>query len=432
LFTGIGGFDHGFDRAGMECAWQVEIDKHCNAVLEARWPGVRRFGDVSEVGSDSLEDVELICGGFPCQDLSVAGKRAGLGGARSGLFFEAARIVGELRPKWVVIENVPGLLSSNKGEDFCIVLETLTELGYGVAWRVLDSQYFGVAQRRRRVFIVGCLGDGASAAEVLFEPKGMCRDTPPSREEGERTAACPAQCTEPSGKCRVASAITTEEGLRGPRGDGSDNLVPDVVGALCANAATKKKHGDGGISSIQQYLSGHIIPELANPPKHIVTSVAQNQRGEVRTSDIHPQLTCGGGKPGEGYPCVAIQDVTGRDKKQNGKGFNEDDIAYTVDAAATQGVAESKQVQWASGGGQLENDTAQALRAGAEHNYQFLRTQMTVRRLTPTECERLQGFPDSWTAEGVNGPISDSARYRMLGNAVTVNVAEWIGRRLNL
>ncbi len=155
LFTGVGGFDLGFERAGMECAWQVEFDKNCQNVLRKHWSETELFNDVRTVGKHNLEPVDVICGGFPCQDVSIAGKRAGLAGERSGLWSEFARIIDELEPKWVVIENVPGLLSSNRGRDFATVIRWLAERGYGVAWRILDSQYFGVAQRRRRVFIVG-------------------------------------------------------------------------------------------------------------------------------------------------------------------------------------------------------------------------------------------------------------------------------------
>jgi DNA (cytosine-5)-methyltransferase 1 len=184
LFSGIGGFDLGFDRAGMECAAQVEFDEQASAVLARHWPDVPRFKDVRGVGKHNLPTVELICGGFPCQDVSVAGKRAGLAGERSGLWFEFHRILDELKPEWVVIENVPGLLSSQGGRDFAVILQGLVELRYGVAWRVLDAQYAGVAQRRRRVFIVGHLGDGR-AAEVLFERDGSHWDTPPRRAPGQ-------------------------------------------------------------------------------------------------------------------------------------------------------------------------------------------------------------------------------------------------------
>src|SRR5579875_134000 len=171
LFAGIGGFDLGADRAGWRCAWQVEIDRRCVEVLARHWPEVERFGDVRAVGAHNLAPVDLICGGFPCQDLSVAGRRAGLAGSRSGLWWEFYRIVAELRPAWVVVENVPGLLSSNRGRDMGTILASLGDLGYGWAYRVLDAQWFGVPQRRRRVFIVGHLGD-YSATQVLLEPEG--------------------------------------------------------------------------------------------------------------------------------------------------------------------------------------------------------------------------------------------------------------------
>lgn len=183
LFTGVGGFDLGFETAGMKCLWQCEIDEHCNQVLEEHWKGVKRYNDVREITKENTERVDLICGGFPCQDLSVAGKRAGLAGERSGLWYEFARIIGELKPRWVVIENVPGLLSSRRGADFRIVIEGLEECGYGVAWRILDSQYFGVPQRRRRIFIVASLGN-ADCGKVLFELKHFkeCKRMEESRE----------------------------------------------------------------------------------------------------------------------------------------------------------------------------------------------------------------------------------------------------------
>jgi len=166
LFAGIGGFDLGFEQAGMKCKWQCEIDKHANKILEKHWPNVRRYKDVRELKNP--EYVDVICGGFPCQDLSLAGNRKGLAGERSGLFFEAVRIIREVKPRWIVIENVPGLFSSNNGQDMRTVLQELVECGYSVAWRVLDSQYFGVPQRRRRIFIVGHT-TRQGGFEVLFE-----------------------------------------------------------------------------------------------------------------------------------------------------------------------------------------------------------------------------------------------------------------------
>ena len=188
LFSGIGGMDLGLEWAGWECRFQVEIDDWRRQVLTRHWPEVPKWKDVrefrsNEVGARSglLEQgrpdssgefgVDLICAGVPCQDVSVAGRRAGLAGERTGLFFEFARILRELQPRWFLFENVPGLLSSNQGLDFAVILDTLDKCGYGVSWRILNSQYFGVPQRRRRVFIVGHLG-GSCPPEILFESEG--------------------------------------------------------------------------------------------------------------------------------------------------------------------------------------------------------------------------------------------------------------------
>ena len=170
LFTGIGGFDLGFERAGFKTDWMVEIDPFAQKVLQAHWPSTERHNDVRECGGSNLQPVDIISGGFPCQDLSTSqnGRKLGLAGKRSGLFFEAARIIGELRPEWFILENVRGLLSSHQGKDFDIVISTMAEFGYCVSWRTLDSRYFGVPQHRERVYIVGSLGHEGSV-HVLFE-----------------------------------------------------------------------------------------------------------------------------------------------------------------------------------------------------------------------------------------------------------------------
>lgn len=159
LFSGVGGMDLGLARVGFRHEFFAESDEWRRGILARHWPGVPIHDDVRAVGQGAPA-VDLLAGGFPCQDLSVAGRRAGLAGDRSGLFFEFARITDELRPRWLLIENVVGLLSSQKGEDFKVVLRTLADLGYGLCWRVLDARFFGVPQRRRRVFIVGHLGRG--------------------------------------------------------------------------------------------------------------------------------------------------------------------------------------------------------------------------------------------------------------------------------
>lgn len=173
LFSGIGGFDLGFQRAGFEIAFQCELNDFCQRVLTQHWPAVHKAHDIKELAGADIPTSDIWAAGFPCQDVSLArmGKRDGLRGKQSGLFHEFARLVGEARPSTIVLENVSGLLSSHRGRDFGVVLGTLAELGYSLGWRVLNSKHFGVPQSRSRVFIVGCDQDRDGPAAVLFEPE---------------------------------------------------------------------------------------------------------------------------------------------------------------------------------------------------------------------------------------------------------------------
>jgi DNA (cytosine-5)-methyltransferase 1 len=166
LFAGVGGFDLAMQRQGVKVVASVEIDKNL-------------------INAGFTPSTGIITGGFPCQDLSVAGKRAGLAGERSGLFWEIARLVEETQTEYFIIENVPGLLSSNNGKDFGVVLGTMADLGYSLGWRVLDAQHFGVPQRRRRVFVVGRRTPNSSVAEILFKSEGLRRDLTQSKQEGQ-------------------------------------------------------------------------------------------------------------------------------------------------------------------------------------------------------------------------------------------------------
>jgi DNA (cytosine-5)-methyltransferase 1 len=377
LFTGICGFDLALSRAGMECSWQVEIDKNCQQVEERHYPNVKRYEDVKAVGKHNLAAVDLICGGFPCQDLSVAGKRAGLAGERSGLWTEFHRIIAELRPQWVVIENVPGLLSSNKGRDFAVILRGLVECGYGVCWRVLDAQYFGVAQRRRRVFIVGSLGDGR-AAEVLFEREGGAGDTPPSREAGQ-------------GIAHAISASPTATGRLDPNGQ-------DFV------TSTLRGFGHGWQG---QHNSIAIRP----------AQTGSNGWGILQDGSTHTLDGTGGdiisfipGQSAQAYGIAADENVTPPLRAGNSGTNQTPTIAWEMQHASeayreSGNVAPNLRARMGTGGNNVP--------------------MVGVRRLTPVECERLQGFPDGWTAGQ-----ADSTRYRQLGNAVAAPVVEWIAKRI--
>lgn len=361
LFSGIGGFDLGFDRAGMECVLQVEKDDKARAVLAHHWPNVPRMELVEDVTRDKIrelgiETVDLLCGGFPCQDLSVAGQRKGLAGERSGLWFEFLRVIKELRPEWVVIENVPGLLSSDSGRDMGTILNGLGQCGYWWAYRVLDAQYFGVPQRRRRVFIVASLRKFAPQ-EILFERDSSPWDTPPGREKGARIAD---PITRSFAASRGSTAGNNGKPINLLVANGYSESGPgwwrEGVGTL---RERDYKDGNSGLVTITNAFNGYTGGADDNDAQgnHLVIGFAHTSTIDY-AEELSPPVTLSSGLEIPSPPKVS---------DKNG-----------------------------------------------------------VRRLTPLECERLQGFPDYWTDIGQ----SDSARYRQLGNAVCMPVAEWIGRRI--
>jgi DNA (cytosine-5)-methyltransferase 1 len=378
LFAGVGGFDLGFERAGMRCVAQVESDPNCRSVLARHWPDVIRRDDVRTSGNHNLPDAHVICGGFPCQDLSVAGKRLGLAGDRSGLFYEMTRICNELRPAYIVWENVLGLLTSDDGRDFARVLMELERIGYSGAWTTLDAQFFGVAQRRRRVFGVFARQDiGAGrCAEILSFTQRMPWNPSPRRETGEEIAG-------------------TLGGGTGSRGWSSDTDRMTFIGFSTRNSWI----------------------------------------GE--TVGLSPTLSMGGG--GFGTPSVA---ATVSAKWAKGSGGWAGDEAYNLVSAPLKAASPSRR-----NGGSCPTDGEFVVtplyysheyrqdsiyRATSRTNtQQSFATTGGVRRLTPRECERLQGWTDDWTRWGADGrEMSDSVRYRMCGNGVASPVAEWLGKRL--
>lgn len=407
LFAGIGGFEKGLEDAEWVCKGQVEIDEHATKVLERHWPEVARFRDVRDCGKHNLPTVKLICGGFPCQDVSVAGRREGLAGERSGLWFEFYRVLKETRPEWFIIENVPGLLSSRKGRDFAIIIQGLAELRYGVAWRVLDAQYFRVAQRRRRVFIVGHLGDGR-AAKVLFEQEGGARDSPPSRETGARVASYAK-----SGFGEYREGLTT---LRVGGGDDSQGVV------VQSRVATYTiQTNDGGNHKRKDRPHGGMYVKEAEQALTV---------GSSDQTVVAHALTTRVGQRLEGSDTyVLVQHFTFTDREHScGATLNE-----TTDALQAHPQSDTSNVQRGiltfqdnASAHQSMNPSsiAPSLDVGKAGGT-CVHENFGVRRLSPTECERLQGFPDGHTAGQ-----SDSKRYKQLGNAVAVPVVEWIGRRI--
>lgn len=240
----------------MRTVWACEIEPSARAIYSARLGGGRFDADIRE--ARNLPPIDILTGGFPCQDLSVAGKRGGLAGSRSGLFFELARILAESRPEWFVFENVPGLLSSNSGRDMGVVLSTLVELGYGVAWRILNAQFFGVAQRRRRVFLVGhSSGDERRAAAVLFEPAGMRGNPSP-----KRAARGDASAFSVGGFGGYHEGIGTLRKEGGDIGGGSETLVTGTLGTAHARNRGLGQANEGDLvvaGALQRPIGGHRI-----------------------------------------------------------------------------------------------------------------------------------------------------------------------------
>lgn len=364
LFSGVGGFELGFGRAGITTGMQVEQDRWCQEVLARHWPDTRRETQVEDV--QGTIDWDLIYGGFPCQDLSVAGARKGLGGDRSGLWWEFARLLGECRPPWVVIEQVPGLFSAARGRDFARLLHALDDLGYGVAWSVLDAQHFGVPQRRRRVFIVGHLGDWRGPVEVLALPTSGPGD-PASRQE---TTA------------DVAGSLG-----QGPGSGGRSTTDLDGHGAYIPTALTATGIGVAGPDD-NQAQAGHLV----------ANTLQANARGR-RGSEDETYVT---------YPGIPASLGT---------------LTTTFGAKNYSNLQEVQQgsvVAW-------ESQPAQAGTSGTGDAATLVGvrrlTPRECERLMGWPDDHTR-----WTADGT--AIADTHRYRMCGNGVVAPVAEWLGRRL--
>lgn len=401
LFSGIGGFDLSFDNAGMICQAQVEFDEKASSVLAYHWPNVKRFKDVRDVGKHNLPAFDVLCGGFPCQDLSVAGRRAGLDGKRSGLWFEFYRIIQETLPRWVVIENVPGLLSSNGGRDFAIILSGLVKCGYCVCYRIFDSQYFGVPQRRRRVFIVASLGNG-SCAQILFEQQGGTGDFKPGK------------------KTRQGTARTIGNGFKNHRYTRFGEYTEDNQSSTLRSEAGGQAYDLITIGALQARDYKGVGNQYVAENKLVVMALGHTQSNGlgIYEQDVANTLE-GVGSANQAVMLNTVGTLAASGAGTSRPAGQGNELDFLVPIA----------FQWYAGAGRgmgIGHDISHTLQV-SDHTPHAVQGNMGVRRLTPLETERLQGFPDHWTA--VNGQ-ADSSRYKQTGNAVTVNVTEWIGRRI--
>lgn len=412
-FSGVGGIDLGFHAAGIPTRLLCEYDKHAASVLARRFPGVPIHPDVTELTADDLAaaglrpESTILAGGFPCQDLSVAGARRGMGeGTRSGLYWHLDRLMAEFRPAWVVFENVPGLLSSNDGRDMGAVLGSLANRGYGFAYRVLDAQFFGVPQRRRRVVIVGRLGgSGAAPAQVLLEPEGGGWNPPAGREAWARaTGVAATRVVEAGGE--VAPTLTARYG----KGADSTVSIPLAVQPL----AVRGRDEGAQLEVAPKGSPAHSVRTPGGGSSHPMVAVTTlGERTHALTAEGHDASEDGTGRgtPIITAPQVAATLTAGVSKPgTNPPGRRQEDDHNLVAFHLTQDP--------------ISNETV-VPSLGAKSTGQGIHTETTVRRLTPLECERLQGHPDNWT-EGQ----ADSHRYKQMGNGVAVPVFEWVAQRL--
>lgn len=414
LFDGISGFPLAGSRVGIEPLWASEVEPFAQRVAAQRFPAMRQLGDIKEIRGDAVPAIDILTGGFPCQDISVAGRRAGLAGERSGLWWEFDRLIGELQPAWVVIENVPGLLSSNGGRDMGTILGALAQRGYGFAYRVLDAQYAGVPQRRRRVFVVGRIADWRGPVKVLLEPEGVCRDHPPRREAREELAGTLGGGSGSrgygdngdAGSNLIAGTVSAKwaKGTGGPAGDECYNLVAGrVTHALTAEGHDASEDG-----------TGRGTPLIAFNPQSGGSKARLGVSSERVTALSTTQT------PAIAYQCHG-SNVGEMGTLRQGNGGVTGGVPFAITERTRDGVPT---LEWQENLGYAMTNPAGG---GRSQSRMVVDDKLVVRRLTPLECERLQGFPDNWT--NVPG-ASDSARYRALGNAVAVPVVEWILGRI--
>lgn len=390
---------------GWEAAWFSEIEPFPCAVLKERFPGVQNLGDMTKIEGEKYRGtVDLLVGGTPCQGFSVAGKHGGLDDPRSALCLAYCRLLETMRPRWFVWENVPGVFSNNGGDDFRSFLRKIDEIGYSCAWRVLDAQYVrvdgyprAVPQRRRRVFVVGHLGDWRYPASVLFEPGCLPGDTPPRRVKGEGVAA-------------------DAKGSNNEAGSGVFWNGNDYAETLKANCDKDRMPDNGKLNCV--------IDTRCKKPNGSTLVMATGQANAETATDHCVNLTCNHEAP----LICQYGDVAGALTARHDsspcadRGANIVYENHAQDSRVKPCRECSPQINAKAGTGGGNLPLVQEFPATA------------VRRLLPVECERLMGFPDNWTRIPWRGKpeeqCPDSPRYKACGNSMCVNVMRWIGMRI--
>lgn len=427
LFDGIGGFPLAASRYGITPVWASEIEPIPVSITKRHFPNMKHLGDITMVDGGKIEPVDIITFGSPCQDLSVAGKQTGLDGSRSSLFYEAVRIIKEMRkatngnyPKYAVWENVPGAFSSHRGEDFRRVLSALTESEISipksgkwadsgvvrasdraVAWRSLDARYWGVPQRRKRIYLVVSFGN-TSAEEILFKPESLYGYTPQSGASREGVAATVDSGVESADF--IGTASPTAGGI-GYEKETAPALRASIL-PNCLQGVYEMSHPNEGLRECEDNIAptlqarmgtgGNQIPLVVD----VAYSIGNGQRDNTGLHDIAGALNCM---------------------------HNPQSVVYTLDRAAFNQGENAKYDFEISDKGIVSTLVARG--ASAMCSFDDFIKRWIVRRFTPKECERLQGFPDDWTKYRDDGKeIKDTPRYKALGNSIAIPCAERVFR----
>lgn len=394
--SGIGAPEMAWESLGWACGFMSEIDAFPRAVLEHHYPDVPLHGDFTTIGEDDYGPVDLICGGTPCQAFSIAGLRGGLEDERGNLTLEFVRLVERKKPRWVVWENVPGVLSIDGGRAFGSFLGGLAQLGYGFAYRVLDAQYFGVPQRRRRVFVVAHLGSWQRAAAVLFEPESLCGDITPRRETGQGAAEDVGEGADKDSTPCISDRAAFNQG---------ENALyePKIeMDETCPSLVARGPHAVARMTAIGEYVEDDTASAMKARDYKDATDLVYSFPSDMSATQRGVQKDRTGALRTGGQAAVMYEN------------HMQDSRVKEVD------VCPSLSAKAGTGGGNLP----------------LPQIDMSFRRLTPTECERLQGFPDDFTQISWKGKAPelcpDGPRYKALGNSMAVPVLKWIGERIQL
>ena len=428
--SGIEAASVAWESLGWEAQWYSEIEPFPSAVLAHRFPTVPNLGDMTLIHEkEHFNDttIDLLVGGTPCQSFSVAGLRKGLVDPRGNLMLTFLALAERKKPRWIVWENVPGVLSSNGGRDFATFLTALGQIGYGFAYRILDAQYFGVAQRRRRVFVVGYLGDWRPCASVLFEQDCLSGHSEKSRKKREATPPDAQGSFRSRGEQVNTFAGNIESDVAATlqttcddysRADGFNIIAHAFKVRGGSETETGEQGGTPGKKAGKGYLGSD---ELA-----FTIGTTQDQQ-------IAQPIA---------YSFDSLSSNSMKSSNPN-SGCREVETSSTIDATTPTpsknqgGIAIAQPIAVDCYNQTINEKTTQTIGSSASdvnHYGAVLQPTMAIRRLTPRECERLQGFPDDWTLIPYRNKSAeqcpDGPRYKACGNSMAVPVMRWIGQRI--